>query len=173
MKVRAVILAVMVIAVILLIVYFIDLPPTENTLIANFRAHRSTYERLKLNLQADDQLGRLTQRGIQTTSLVSYMPPKGSSERARFDEYLTLLSEVHGLGVDRAPGLHPQFCVEMWGRGWAADTEHISVCWLEEIVRGKQVSSIDDINWDADNSAGKRQFFYRKIEGNWYLERDG
>ena len=176
MKVRAMIpTALIVMAVIVLVFHFNNLPPTENALIANFQAHRATYERLKLYLQEDNQLSRLSSGGIQTTTLLaSQAPPMGSSERARFDEYLSLLSEVHGIGVHRTPpGLSPQFCVEMWGRGWAGDTQHISVCWLELIVGGKQVSSIDDIDWGADSSPGQRQFFYKEIEGNWYLERDG
>jgi hypothetical protein len=174
MKVTATISVVLAIAAIVSVVYFKSLPPNETALIANFHAHRSTYERLKLYLQADDQLDRLASWGIQTSaSPIAVMPPQGGFSRARFDEYLSLLNEVHGVSAYRSHGSHSELCVGMWGRGFAGGTEHIAICWLEDIVPGKQVSSIDDINWDADNSAGRRQFFYRRIEGNWYLERDG
>lgn len=174
MKVIVPILSLMVIAMILLVVHVMNLPPTENSLIANFHAHRSTYERLKLYLQADDQLDRLASWGIQIRSWpVGVMPPQEGFSRARFDEYLSLLNEVYGADAHRSHGPHSELCVGMWGRGFAGGTEHISVCWLEDRVPGKQVLSIDSINWGADNSAGRRKFFYRKIEGNWYLERDG
>lgn len=174
MKVAAAISAVLVIAVVASVVYFKSLPPTEAALITNFRQHRSTYERLKLYLQADDQLDRLASWGIQTsTSPIAVMPPKGDFSRARFDEYLSLLNEVHGVSAYRSHGPHSELCVGMWGRGFAGNTEHIGVCWLEGAVPGKQVLSIDSLKGDADNSAERRQFFFRKIEGNWYLERDG
>jgi len=174
MKVTATILAVLVIAVIALVVYFKSSPPTETALIANFNAHRASYERLKLYLQADDQLDRLASWGIQTTtSPIAVMPPQGGFSRARFDDYLALLNEVHGVSAYRSLGPHSELCVGMWGRWGAGSTEHIGVCWLEDTVPGKQVLSIDNLNEDVDNSAGRRQFFFRKIEGNWYLERDG
>jgi hypothetical protein len=174
MKVTAAISAVLVIVVTLLVVHCKNSPPTENAFIANFHAHRSTYERLKLYLQADNQLSRLASWGIQTTtSPAGFMPPQEGFSRARFDEYLSLLNEVHGVSAYRSHELHPEFCIMMWGRGFAGSTEHIGVCWLEGTVPGKQVSSIDDLSRDIDHSAGQRQFFYRKIEGNWYLERDG
>ena len=174
MKVTAAISAVLVIAVIASVVYFKSLPPTETALVANFYAHRSTYERLKLYLRADDQLDRLASWGIQTsTSPIAVMPPQGGFSRARFDEYLSLLNEVHGVSAYRSHGPHSELCVAMWGRGFAGSTEHIAICWLEDTVPGKQVLSIDNLNGGADNSAGQRQFFFRKIEGNWYLERDG
>jgi hypothetical protein len=174
MKVTAAISAVLVVAVIASVVYFKSLPPTETALIANFNAHRSAYERLRLYLQADDQLDRLASWGIQTsTSPIAVMPPQGGFSRARFDEYLSLLNEVHGVSAYRSHGAHSELCVAMWGRGFAGSTEHIAICWLEDTVPGKQVLSIDNLNGDADNSAGQRQFFFRKIEGNWYLERDG
>jgi hypothetical protein len=173
MKVTTAISTVLVIAVIGLVVYFKNLPPTESALIANFHAHRSTYEHLKLYLQADDHLDRVASWGVQTaTSPIAYMPPQGGLSRTRFDEYLSLLNEVHGANAYRSHGPHSELCVGMWGRGFAGSTEHISVCWLEDAVPGKQVLSIDNLNSDTDNLAGRRQFFYRKIEGNWYLERD-
>lgn len=174
MKAIATISAVfLVIAVIVLIVHFMSLPPGENALIADFHAHRSTYERLKLDLQADGQVDQVSPRGIlDATSSISHIPPQGGLSRARFDEYLSLLNEVHGVAVYRSH-THANLCVGMWGRGFAGNTEHIAVCWLEDEVPGKQVSSIDNINWDAADSVGKRQFFYRKVEGHWYLERDG
>jgi hypothetical protein len=151
-----------------------NLPPTENALIANFYEHRSAYERLKLYLQADNQLDQLASWGIQTGTWPDrVMPPQGDFSRARFDEYLLLLNEAHGTDVNRSHGPHSVLCVGIWGRGFAGSTEHISVCWLENTVPGKQVLSINNINWDADDSAGRHQYFYRKIEGNWYLERDG
>src|SRR5579871_4407760 len=120
MKVTATILAVLVIAVIALVVYFKSSPPTETALIANFNAHRASYERLKLYLQADDQLDRLASWGIQTTtSPIAVMPPQGGFSRARFDDYLALLNEVHGVSAYRSLGPHSELCVGMWGR-WGA-----------------------------------------------------
>jgi hypothetical protein len=172
MKVAATISAILVIAVIASIVYFKNLPPTEAALIENFHAHRSTYERLRLYLQADDQLDRVASWGVQTRgSPIVYMPPQGGLSRARFDEYLSLLKEVHGETAFRSHGPQAEMCVGLWGRGFAGSNEHIAVCWLEGAIPGKQVLSIDNLNGDVDNSAG-RQFFFRKIEGNWYLERD-
>jgi len=155
------------------IAYFKNLPPTESSLIANFHAHRSGYEHLKLYLQEDDHLDRVASWGVQTaTSPIVYMPPQGGLSRMRFDEYLSLLNEVHGANAYRSHGPHSELCVGMWGRGFAGSTEHIAVCWLEDTVPGKQVLSIDNPNSDTGNLAGRRHFLYRKIEGNWYLERD-
>jgi hypothetical protein len=173
MKVIATISAVfLVIAVIVFVVHFMSLPPTENALIANFHAHRSTYERLKLYSRADDQLDELASWGIRnTTSPISHMPPQGGFSRARFDEYMSLLHEVHGVAAYRSHGPHPTLCVGMWGRWFAGSTEHIAVCWLEDTVPGKQVLSIYNLNWDADNSAGQRQFFFKKIARKSYQAR--
>src|SRR6266702_629452 len=112
MKVTATISAALVIAVMVSIVYFKRLPPTEAALLPNFNAHRSTYERLKLYLQADDQLDRLASWGIQTsTSPIAVMPPQGGFSRSRFDEYLSLLNEVHGVSAYRSRGPHCELCV--------------------------------------------------------------
>ena len=149
-------------------------PPSESALMENFQAHRSAYERLKLNLQADEHLEEVALWGIQTDmSWAGYMPPQGSFLRARFDEYLSLLEEVHGTNVSRSRRTR-SVCVGMWGRGFAGETQHMSICWLENEVPGKQVSSIDNIDWGAaDNPTAGRLFFYRRLESNWYLERDG
>ena len=165
------ILAALVVAAILW--HLSNLPPTESALIANFYAHRSTYERLKVYLQADEQLDVITSQGIETKgSLSRVMPPQEGFSRARFDEYLSFLNEVHGVIAHRSHGPHAVLCIGMWGLGFAGSTEHIDVCWLENEVPGKQVVSIDNINWDGDPE-GRHQYFYRKIEGNWYLKRDG
>ena len=166
------ILAALVVAAILW--HLSNVPPSENALIANFQAHRSSYERLRLYLQAEAQLDRLASWGIQANrSWTSFIPPQGDFPRTRFDEYLSLLKEVHGTDVFRTHGAHSELCVGMWGLGFAGSTEHIAVCWLEDTVPGKQVSSIDNIDWDVGNPTGRRQYLYRKIEGDWYLRRDG
>lgn len=174
MKVTVTVSVALFIAAVVFFVYRMNLPPTDSSLIANFYAHRAAYERLKLYLQADDQLNRLASWGVQTkTSPSGFMPPLADFSRERFDEYWLLLKEVHGVDASRSHGPHSELCVGMWGAGFAGSTEHINVCWLEDMVPGKQVLSIDNVKRDADSSTGQRQFFYRKIEGNWYLERDG
>ena len=124
---------------------------------------------------ADEHLVWLTSQGAQTDMSSTFeMPPEGSFSRERFDEYLSLLDEVHGADVQRSRGPHFELCVGMWGRGFAGETQHMSICWLENEVPGKQVSSIDNIDWGAaDNPTAGRLFFYRRLESNWYLERDG
>jgi hypothetical protein len=147
-------------------------PPREASIIAGFRAHRPTYERLRVYLQADEQLDRLADWGVvKTGSPVPRVPPDGGFPRERFKEYLSLLDEIHALGVSRADGPHPELCVLAWASGWAADTRHISVCWLDQVPSGL-VSSIDDAKRKTDSPEGRRQFIYRRIEGNWYLEAD-
>jgi hypothetical protein len=172
MKTALSIFAALVVGGILLFVHIENSPPSESSIIANFRAHRSTYERLRLYLQVDEQLNRLASWGVvMKGSPVPHKPPTEGFSQERFNEYVTLLNELNAIGASRTHGPHPELCILLWASGWAADTRHISVCWLDEIP-STHVSSIDDFKRDADRPEARHQFIYRRIESNWYLEAD-
>jgi hypothetical protein len=144
-------------------------PPKERTLIENFHTHRSAYERLRSMLLADEGLLRVASWGVETTkSIGTHTPPDGDFPVDRYHEYLELLKQTGGLGASRGRGEHPDSVgVLVWASGWAADTRHVEICWLEH-EPANQVASLDDYY----KTPKPRHPIFRHIDGNWYLWAD-
>jgi hypothetical protein len=144
-------------------------PPREAKLIQNFYAHRASFERLKDMLQADKQLDRLADWGVHTDKGIS-KPPAGDFPIDRYNKYLALLRETGAIGVARGEGAHADLTVLLWATGFAGETAHVGICWMEtEPVR--QVASLDRYYRDHKSPDGSEDI-YRRIDGNWYLWTD-
>lgn len=93
-------------------------------------------------------------------------PPVGGVQVKRYQEYLALLKEIGAIRVDQ--GEYPsEVAFEVWVAGFAADTRHIEVCWLE-----REPPNIV-INLDAFYRTEKPRIpSYVHIDGNWYIWAD-
>ena len=153
---------------VLLYVHSNSKPPKEGKLIENFRAHRDAYERLRDMLQADDQLLRVASWGVETTTSGINVPPEGDFPVGRYNEYLALLRETGGIGAFRGRGAHPDsVSIGVWASGWAADTRHVHICWVDH-EPANQVASMEDYY----QTPKPRHPVFRHIDGNWYIWAD-
>jgi len=152
----------------LAIVFPSNKPPREEKLVENFYAHRAAYERLRDMLQADDQLLRVASWGVETTKSGINVPPQGDFPIGRYNEYLALLRETGGIGAFRGRGAHPEsVSIGVWASGWAANTRHVHICWVNQ-EPANQVASLEDYY----QTPKPRHPVFRHIDGNWYLWAD-
>jgi hypothetical protein len=143
-------------------------PPQEKDLLDNFYAHRAVYERLRDMLLEDRQLRRVASWGVETTgSVTASRPPEGTFPLSRYNEYLALLGEVGGRGAFREQGESKAVGVLVYASGFAGDTRHVEICWVEGQLTN-QVNSLDDFYLTPK----PRSPVYRHIDGNWYLWAD-
>jgi hypothetical protein len=143
-------------------------PPEEKKLIESFHAHRPDYERLRLMFQEDERLVRVSSSGVETIeSPVMHTPPEGGFRTSRYNEYLGLLRQTGGLSAFRRRGDDLGFGIGMWASGWAGNTRHVAVCWLDK-EPANQMLSLDNYYLTPK----PRSPVFRHIEGNWYLWAD-
>lgn len=145
-----------------------DHPPQEKDLLDNFYAHRAAYERLRGMLLEDRQLLRVASWGVETTeSVTASKPPEGTFPLNRYNEYLGLLGEVGGRGAFRGQRESKAVGVVVYASGFAGDTRHVEICWMEGQPTN-QVNSLDEFYLTPK----PRNPVYRHIDGNWYLRAD-
>jgi len=143
-------------------------PRREEKLIENFYAHRAAFEHLRDMLQEDEQLLRVASWGVETTKSGINIPPEGNFPIGRYNEYLALLRETGGIGAFRGRGAHPEsVSIGVWASGWAADTRHINICWVDH-EPANQVASLKDYY----QTPKPRHPVFRHIDGNWYIWAD-
>ncbi len=147
--------------------HFSARPPKESKLVQNFYDHQRAYERLRDMLLADKQLMVVASWGIETPNSGPAKPPIADFPITRYDEYLSLLKEIDAKGVSRGREQNPTVCVWVWASGWAADTRHRDVCWLDK-EPNNQVASLDEFG----RTPKPRKPVYKQISGNWYLWAD-
>jgi hypothetical protein len=167
-------LAVLLLAVfgctILLVYLTMPRPPTDGELIQNFNKNRSAFEQLREMLQADKNLRRVASWGVETRHPSYLGEASGSSFPVdRYKRYLALLKEAGGKLASREEGEHGDPSILVWAWGWAGDTKHIGVCWLEEPPT-EQISTLD--GYHGQNRSSERQVAFRHIDGKWYLWTD-
>jgi hypothetical protein len=154
----------------LVYLYLAGTPPKESKLIAQFYQHRTDYEHLREMLQADQQTISVAEWGVDTTtsSVTGSIPPDGDFPVARYNEYLALLKEVHAKSIFHPAGVSsPDVRIDIWGSGFAGNTRHIQLAWLEN-TPVDQVASLDDFY----RTQQPPHPVFRHIEGNWYLWAD-
>lgn len=130
-------------------------PPTEAKLIQNFNEHRIAFEQLRDMLQADTNLSRVASWGVETRKpfFLGY-PSENNFPMKRFNQYLALLKQANGYVGVRYEENHTDVGIIVWGSGFAGDTRHIWISWMNEA---------------PTNQAGVA---FKQIDQNWYLERD-
>jgi hypothetical protein len=144
-------------------------PPKETKLIEGFYKHKPRYEQLRNMLQTDTKVSRVAPWGIETTDSVGVStPPQGGMSLNRYSEYLALFKEIGAIGASRSPGESTgNVAIRLWASGFAGNTKHIDICWLEKEPTD-QVGSLDQYR----RASKSRHPVFRRIEGNWYLWAD-
>ncbi|HEY4379358.1 MAG TPA: hypothetical protein VGN01_03370 [Acidobacteriaceae bacterium] len=141
-------------------------PPSESSVIKSFNLHRTEYEQLRVMLQEDDTLVTVADWGVETTDspLVVEVPPAGKFPVGRFRKYLSLLAAVDAQAAARMTGRHPEARVLVWSSGFAGDTRHVAVGWIDQ-PPVNEVTSLDTFY----KSPKPRNPVYRHIDGHWYI----
>jgi hypothetical protein len=150
--------------------FFAPRPPKEAKLIQNFDEHRATFEQLRDMLQTDTNLTRVASWGIETRKpfFLGY-PPGGNFPIDRFHEYLALLKKAGGLAAGRGEGEHADPIIVVWAWGWAGDTRHICICWLDEQPTN-QIRTLD--GYRGQSVYPNTVVAFKHIDQQWYLQAD-
>lgn len=146
--------------------------PNDEGLIKNFDDRKLAYERLRDLFLADGKVLLVADWGVKMRgSVLSVKPPAAELSLARYEQYLALLKEIGGKVVSRSEAGLPEACIYVWADGFAGETRHEAVCWLNQPPPG-QVARLDEIEERSASVRGTRTTVYRHVEGNWYLQRD-
>jgi len=130
--------------------------PANDGVAQRFHRQKAVYEQLRDMLREDEDVRQIARWGIRTeANPLTETPSVAELSADRYQKYLTLLSTIGALGMTRSNGDDPEICILMWASGWAADTFHVSVCWL-----GRDVPML---------ASGYRSF---SLSGQWHVERD-
>jgi hypothetical protein len=150
--------------------FFAPHPPKEAKLVQNFNEHRATFEKLRGMLQADTNLTRIASWGVETRNPVFLgSPPGGNFPTERFNEYLALLKEAGGLLASRDEGVDSDPSIVIWAWGWAGDTKHIGICWLDKEPTN-QITTFD--GYKGRSVYPDRAVVFKRVDRNWYLWND-
>jgi hypothetical protein len=141
-------------------------PPKEAKLLEDFHTHRAAFERLRDMLEADTNLARVANWGVETDK-GTFTYVAGHFPMDRYNAYLALLKETGGIAAARSDGAY----ILLWGSGFAGDTVHAGVCSVDEPPK-RQVTSLDQYYQDHKSTGGNTGLVYRRVEGNWYLYTD-
>jgi hypothetical protein len=145
-------------------------PPKENELIQNFYMNRPAFEQLRNMLQADPHLRRVADWGVETRGPFYLGYPSASNfPTDRYRRYLALLKQAGGQLASRSEGEHSDPSILVWGSGWAGDTKHIGICWMDEPPTN-QVPTLD--GYHDRSRYPEHQVAFRHIDEKWYLWTD-
>ena len=145
-------------------------PPEEESLLKTFYSNRAAYEHLRDMLLADGQVrGVYTRFGVETTSSgLPHAPSEVNFPSSRYNEYKVLLEQVRSPEVFRRGGENnSETCISLWGSGFAGDTRHVDLCWLDH-APANQIARLDDFY----KTPKPRHPVFRHIDENWYLWAD-
>ncbi|HEY2328926.1 MAG TPA: hypothetical protein VGI63_03840 [Verrucomicrobiae bacterium] len=134
--------------------FFEASPPKEAGLIQKFNENHDTYEQLREMLQTDPYLSRREE----------YSPPE------KIEKYQSLLKVVGSpsVWVD-GRGTNADLFFMVWGRGFAGETEHLCICWLNQIPTN-QITTLD--GYRGQSRYPDTVVVYKHIEQQWYLSAD-
>ncbi len=160
-----------IIAVFALLLFIFNIssqPPKESKIIENFYAHRDAFEQLRNMLLADKETNLVADWGIQKVgSLTSQMPPDGGFSESRYHDYLALLREIGARAADHRWEKPEEFRFLVWRSGFAGESRHIAISWLE----GEPTNSVRSLD-EFYRTDKPRSPVYRHIDGNWYIWAD-
>ena len=132
--------------------------PANEDVAERFRVKKADYEQLRDMLVEDKGLRQIARWGVRTvTSPKVQVPPIAELALDRYQKYMALLSEIEATGITRSDGASPNICILVWASGWAADTNHVSVCWL---------------GTNAPASGSAVRFIFFSLGDRWYVQRD-
>ena len=138
---------------------FAPRPPTEAKLIQNFNEHRIAFEQLRDMLQADTNLSRVASWGVETRKpfFLGY-PTENNFSTNRFNQYLALLKQANGYVGVRYQEDRADVGIIVWGWGFAGNTRHISISWMNEVPT----------NYESNYEG----VAFKQIDHSWYLVND-
>jgi hypothetical protein len=137
-------------------------PAKDQKYIRDFETHRAEFERLRIMLQQDTQLIVVADWGARTRN-------GAWLSGSHYDEYMRLLKQVGGGPADRAEGEPADPSITLWGWGWAGNTRHLGICWLDQAPTNL-IPTLD--NYYHRRAYGHPIIAYRHVETNWYLWTD-
>ena len=147
------------------------IPPSEATLLQNFKQHRATFEQLRDMLASDTNLNRIGTWGVnlQKPHFVG-RPDSQLIPPERYERYRILLKEVSANMAARDIG-NPseiELTIFLWSWGAAVSPRHynMGICWREQEPT-KQVSTLD--GYPSHSEPGNA---YRHIDSHWYIWTD-
>ena len=145
------------------------IPPSEASVIKHFNKHRAQFEQLRTMIEADKKLVIVADWGVETTDSpgISEVPPHGSFPAERYHQYLSLLAAADLGPIVRMKTPQSETRVLVWASGFAGDTRHVAICWLEH-APANQVASLNLFY----KTPKPRTPMYRHIDGNWYIWAD-
>lgn len=130
-------------------------PPKESDVIQNFYKNRSAFEQLRDMLEEDSRLRRVAGSYVETSNPF-YLGGASASgfPMDRYGRYLALLKQVGGYVATRDEGEHCDPGVVVWAWGWAGNTRHMGIRWIEET---------------STNQISAPGIVFKHIDENWYL----
>lgn len=141
--------------------------PDEEQMLANFRRNKNAFLQLRNILIEDSSLERLADWGVELSGSIGKIdPPSPQFSEVRYQQYLKLLEEAHGVAVYRLRSPDPSLCVLIWASGWAGDAQHASICWAEVAAASANTHK------STDPASRRHLAVIKPIEENWYLTRD-
>ena len=145
-------------------------PPSESKLIQNFNAKRAAFEQLRDMLQADSNLRRVADWGIETSKpFYSGHASASHFPMERYNQYLALLKQAGGKVAVRNEGEHADPSILVWGWGFAGNTKHVGISWKDQVPTN-QVPSLDGYHGGSQNP--DRVVVFRHLDENWYRWTD-
>ena len=140
-------------------------PPSNDDVVLTFNKYKQVYDELRDMLQEDRNVEEVASWGVRTSDAATIAtPPVPDMSVDRFKKYLALLSRGQAIALSRSPGNDPDICIFVWGAGWAADTNHVALCW-----RGNYLAS--DSSPTGPPEADGRFIFYPVIE-RWFIQKE-
>lgn len=153
---------------------WLEVPPNENALLAQFRLHRAAFEDVRQILLGAPAWRSVARWGVTTYDFpVPKVPVPGDASRPAYGRVISILEQAGGQVALRSEGPNPEVCVVVWAGGWAGETRHVSFC--SRVNEPKNV--VGRLDGDAartllHRTAG-REVVYRHLDGTWYLREDG
>lgn len=152
----------------LLYLYFSSRPPRESKLVGNFipaAPHTSVCETCFWPTEVRAVYAR---RVVETAeSGLPHAPGGMNFPLRRFNDYRMWLEQAHSEEVFRVEGSNRGICIAAWAAGFGGDTRHIDTCWMEQIPLN-QAAGLDDFY----KTPKPRHPVFRHIDSNWYLWAD-
>ncbi len=129
-------------------------PPTDAEMLTVFKEHKATFETLQSMICKD---------GYKTISMDPEWSKPANIPQGKKSSYYQLFRKIGVTQLQSYDGCRAQFSV--WALGWAGDADYKNYRYRPEKPE-KLVQSLDKLPLNNTDIA----FFYRHIEGEWYLE---
>jgi hypothetical protein len=145
-------------------IFIEGIPPKDATVLKQFYAHRSDFEKLRAMLQEDSNVMQVAGYGVSTTNRGKadvLTPEQAGLQRERYVEYLATFKRA---GAILAVHNNGEFYFLVKRRGFAGGGWGIAVV-SRVTAPANWIVSLDDYQKTPYSSGG----VYRHVDGDWYL----